>query len=167
LLAHGRAHAAIHGLAEPALQAALLAAELQLGEIAAGRGSVARALPCVEEALGLARAGHRRREEAVARRLLGQCALTVGDAAAAEAHLRTALTMLTEMGAVLEAARTRLALAAALTAAVGAEGIPAAACSLLNEAQAQFAESGAGLDVVQAQQLATAWGVRLSSSGSQ
>jgi hypothetical protein len=157
LLAHGRTLAVTHSLAEPALQAALLAAELQVRDIAAGHGSIAQALLGVEEALRLAIAGHRRREEALARRLAGQCALAGGDSATAEVHLQAALVMLTEMGALLEAARTRLALAEALAVAAQADGIPSDACTLLAEAQAQFAASGAALDLAQAQQQAAAW----------
>jgi hypothetical protein len=46
----------------------------------------------------------------------------MGDAGEAEAHLRGALALLAEVGAVLEAARTRLALASLLAVGKRARG---------------------------------------------
>jgi hypothetical protein len=60
--------------------------------------------------------------------------------------------MLTEKGMALEAARTRLALAEALVRASSGD-IPAEARTLLAEAKAQFAASGAARDLVEAERL--------------
>ena len=94
---------------------------------------------------------------ALARRLLGQCALAQGVHASAEAHLRASLALLTEMGTALEAARTRLALAEALAAQAYDGPVPDESRALLAEAQAQFATSGAAPDLAQAEQIAAAW----------
>jgi hypothetical protein len=118
---------------------------------------LAGAQVAAEKALGLATSQQRRWEEAVAWRLLGQCALAQGCPGDAEAHLRASLALLTEIGAALEAARTRLTLAAALVMAAQSPRIPEEARTLLAEAQAQFITSGAALDLAQAEQIAAAW----------
>jgi hypothetical protein len=64
------------------------------------------------------------------------------------------------MGTALEAARTRVVLAEALIARAATVEIPEAARQLLSDAQAQFARSGAALDLAQAEQLAAAWATR-------
>ncbi len=94
---------------QPAMQAALLHVELLLY-----RGEHDAAQAAAEAALRRASDTGRRIDEALARRLRGQCALARGDDAAAEGDLRTALALQTEMGAALEGARTRLALAVLL-----------------------------------------------------
>jgi hypothetical protein len=110
--------------------------------------------------LRLATDAEHRREEALARRLLAACALAGGDRACAEAHLRTALAMQMEMGAALEAARPRLALAEAVVAGAQARHIPEEARTLLAEARAGFAACGAAGDVARAEQVAAAWQMR-------
>jgi hypothetical protein len=68
-------------------------------------------------------------------------------------ELRAAVGVLTDVGAALEAARARLALAEALaTVEISPE-----TRRLLTEARAQFAASGAVLDLDQAEQLAATW----------
>src|SRR5207237_886811 len=96
-------------------------------------------------------------EEAVVRRLLGQCTLANGKCDAAEGHLRSTLALQTELGTALEAARTRLALAQALGRGTEGTKVPAEALVLLAEARAGFAASGATLDLAQAEDLAAAW----------
>jgi len=110
--------------------------------------------------LRLATAGGRRREQALAHRLLGQCLLRGGSAAGAVEHLRAALNLQVAMGAALEAARTRVVLAAAAATATqaGNEGKPMEeARALLAEAMVSFMTSGATLDRHQASSLAAAW----------
>lgn len=153
LLEQGCAVATRHGLALPAVRAALLRAEVYLRQDALAEAQVA-----AETALELATSRQRRWEEGVARRLQGQCALAQHCPCEAEAHLRAALTVLTETGAALEAARTCLALAHALVMGTAADGIPTEASTLLAAAQAQFIRSGATLDLTQAQAAAAAWG---------
>ena len=152
LLEQGCAAATRHGLALPTVDAALLSAEVHLRQ-----GMLAGAQVAAEKALGLATGQQRRWEEAVARRLVGQCALAQGSPGDAEAHLRASLALLTEIGAALEAARTRLALAEALVQAAQSPRISEGARTLLAEAQAQFASSGAALDLAEAEQVVVAW----------
>jgi hypothetical protein len=99
----------------------------------------------------------RRFDEALARRLRGQCALARGDNPVAESDLRTALALQTEIGADLEGARTRLALAVMLIHGVVWETTTEEAQALLAAARSQFAASGAQLDLARAEQLAAAW----------
>ena len=61
------------------------------------------------------------------------------------------------MGAALDAAHTRLLLAEAVVAGAQTGCIPDEARMLLAEAQAQFAVSGAALDLAQAEQIPAAW----------
>jgi hypothetical protein len=95
------------------------------------------------------------------RRCWWQGARAAGDGRAAGAHLRAALVQQEEIGAAMEAARTRLALAETLMAGADAGTRSAEAKGLLVEAQAQFASSGAALNLAQAQALAEARGVSM------
>jgi hypothetical protein len=131
---------------------AICAAELTFCQ-----GPAAAAQAAAEVALEQAAAGPFELEVALARRLLGRYALAQGDPGGALVHLRAALAMQAERGAALEAARTRLVLAEALTATGGTGSVSAEAHTLLTEAQAQFAVSGAALDQAQAAQVAAAW----------
>jgi hypothetical protein len=138
-------------VAEVAVSAALAMAELSLAQAPGDGAALYRARVAAEEALRLAAGQDRRREEALARRLLGQCALAGGAPAEAEVHLRAALEMLDAMGARLEAARTRRALAETLLAEVGTNSEEAQ--QLIAGARVQFASSGASLDLAQAVRL--------------
>jgi hypothetical protein len=80
-----------------------------------------------------------------------------GRGAEAVTHLRAALALQLELGAALEAARTRLLLAEALVQAAGDGRVPAEALTLVDDARAQFATSGAALDLARAEQLSAAW----------
>jgi tetratricopeptide (TPR) repeat protein len=131
----------------------LVTAELRLRQ--GSRPAEARA--AAEEALRLARENQGHREEALARCLLGRCALREGDPAGAEGHLRAALHQQVERGAALEAARTRLVLAEALWAQGERGNMPDEARTALAEARAQFAASMALLDLAEAEQVAHAW----------
>jgi hypothetical protein len=141
LLERGRALAAAHDLAEEALLAALLTAEGHLS-----RGEVPAARTAAEEVVRQAAAARRRREDALARRVLGLCCLAGGELGSAEGHLRAALQALSEIGAAVEIARTRVALARALSA-LGEGGSPQEAGALLAEARTQFAAHGAAWDL--------------------
>ncbi len=152
LLEQGCAVATRHGLALPSVRAALLTAEVSLRQ-----GALAAAQVAAEKALERATSEQRRWEEGVARRLLGQCALARGAFSDAEAHLRAALNILAEMGAALEAARTRVVLAQALAVQAGHGLVPDEARALLAEATDQCAISGATLDLAQAEQLSALW----------
>ncbi len=151
LLEHSRTLAAAHGFAWVALQATLLLAEFSLQ-----RGMSGAAEGAAEEAWRLARDQGRSRETALASRLLGQCALASNHPRRAETHLRSALGQLTEIGAALEAARTRLVLAGALMSGAGERDIPEEARMLLREARDQFAASGAVLDLAHHERLVEA-----------
>jgi len=91
---------------------------------------------------------------------VGQSALARGTFAEAEDQLRASLGLLDEMGAALEAARTRLALDETLVASAGTADVPHEARTLLAEAHAQFVASGATLDQARSDQLATVWDSR-------
>jgi hypothetical protein len=151
LLDHGRALATTYGLGHALVQGSLLAAQLHLRQ-----GSVPAAWAASEEALRLSRQTGWRREEALARHLLGQCALAQGAPAIAVAHLRGALALQTEIGAALDLAHTRLTLAAALVAAAPRGRRPEEAGRLLAEARSGFAASGARRDLAAAEQLVAA-----------
>jgi hypothetical protein len=138
----------------------MLEAGLAIAELRLCQGAPLEAQAAVEEVLQLAIDKEHRRQEALARRLLGQCALVGGDSVRAEAYLRTALAMQTEMGAALEAARTRLALAEAVVAGAQAGHIPEEARTLLAEARAGFAACGAAGDLNRVEQLVAAWQTR-------
>jgi tetratricopeptide (TPR) repeat protein/transcriptional regulator with XRE-family HTH domain len=153
VLAHGRMLATTHGIGAKIMEGTLLTAELHLRQ-----GALPEAQATAEEALGLAMTGQRRREEALAHRLLGQCAQARGAHDEAAGHLRTALALLEAMGAALEAARTRAALAVTLAAPAGEGTMPVEARSLLAAAIAQFATSGAALDRTQAEQVSASPG---------
>jgi hypothetical protein len=153
LLTHAQALAAHHQLAAEEVQAQLLTAELQLRGGSAGGGSLATARMAADDALRQAARREQHREEALAHLLLGQCDLAAGQALEAEAQLRIALTMLTERQVSLEAARARVSLAEALCAKADGESMPEEAHILLEEAQSQFATSGATLDLAQAERL--------------
>jgi transcriptional regulator with XRE-family HTH domain len=134
------------------LHLALVAGEAQLRQ-----GDFPAAQATAEELLGAVLRDGRRLEEALARRLLGRCALLRGATTEVQSHLRAALAIQMDRRAALEAARTRLALAEALVAGAGIGHIPAEARTLLREAQAQFATSGAALDEVYAERLTAQW----------
>jgi tetratricopeptide (TPR) repeat protein len=151
LLEHARALLDQQNVADVAVSAALATAELSLSQVPGDGAALSRARAAAEEALCLAERQDRRREEAQARRLLGQCALAGGAPAEAEVHLRASLAMLGAMGARLEAARTRRALAETLLAEAGT--ISEEAQQLIAEARAQFASSGASLDLAEAVRL--------------
>ncbi len=141
-----------HGFSLAIVRAALLEADVHVH-----CGSPAEAWTKAEEALQLATTVGRKREEALARCLLGQCALALGTHAEAVLCLRAALAILTDMGAALEAARTRVVLAQALAAQAGHGLVPDEARALLAEATDQCAISGATLDLAQAEQLSALW----------
>jgi tetratricopeptide (TPR) repeat protein len=152
LLDYARPRVTNPGWGRLGVRVPLLAAELALCQ-----GLIAEARRTAEEVVRQARERGFRLDEAVARRLLGRCALGEGRAGEAEHHLRAALAMQTAMGAALEAARTRLALARALAVAgSGVSGDEARALAV--EARAQCAASGAALDLAQAEQLVAEWG---------
>jgi hypothetical protein len=157
LLEHTRTRLARQYMAGPLMNATLATAELHLCLATGDRHALAQAQAGAQEALGQAVREGRRREEGLARRLLGQCALAMGSPGEAAVHLRASLTLLAEIGAALEAARTRLALAEALVAVGGTGSIPAPARTLATEAQAQFAASGAVLDEAAVTQLLALW----------
>jgi tetratricopeptide (TPR) repeat protein len=152
LLEHARALLAQQRLVWHMLEAGLATAELQLYQ-----GALLAAQAAAEETLQLAIDAEHRWEEALARRLLGQCALARCVPAEADVHLRTALAMQREMGAALEAARTRLLLAEAEVAVAQTGCIPEKARTLLAEARAGFSSCRAALDLAQAEQIAAAW----------
>ena len=152
-LARARALISASGLASFDVQATLLTAMLRRRQ-----GAHAEARTAAEEALRLAFARGRQREEAQARRLLGECARSEGDIAAAEAHLRAALALETSSDSTLEAARTRLALAETLRFSEHRHG---EAMDLLREARERFAASGAMGDLARADQLDAEWAIHL------
>jgi tetratricopeptide (TPR) repeat protein len=159
LLAHTRSLAGADLFLRYVLERALVTAELHLS-----RGETGAADAAAQEALRMAVDGGRCRDEARARTLLGHCALARGRYGAATSHLRAALAPQVTMGTTLEAARTRLALAEALAGHADAGPRPDEAVLLLAEAAAQFARSGAALDLTQADRLARAWGTTPSWS---
>jgi hypothetical protein len=85
-------------------------------ELSLSLGALDEAAAAARAALSLAERGRTHREEALARRLLGQCAQADGNLTEAEEQLRQALAIFEEIGALLERDRTQLALAGALTA---------------------------------------------------
>jgi tetratricopeptide (TPR) repeat protein len=135
-----------------AVRLRLLAAELSLQQ-----GTLREAETAAEDVVRVARADRIRLVEAQGRRAQGQCALLRGDPAQAETHLRAALALFDEMDAALEGARTRRALAEALIAGHSEGGMPQEGHTLLAQAQAQFATSGAALDLAKAEHLAAVW----------
>jgi hypothetical protein len=143
-----------NAIADAAMTAALLTAETYVHTSGDEHSAIVQAQAATEEVLRLATGSGRRREEALALRLLGQCALVQGTPAEAVPHLRASLRLLDEAGMALEAARTRLVLAQALAIGTATGEIPAEAATLLGEAQAQFVTSGAALDLAQAKQYA-------------
>ena len=152
LLERGCAVATRCGFSLAIVRAALLEAEAYMRW-----GTLAEARAKAEEALHYATTVGRKREEALARRLLGQCAQARGAYAESEVHLRAALALLTEMGAALEVARTRALLAETLAAQADGEPIPAEARALPSEALVQFTASRAALDLARAEQMAVSW----------
>jgi tetratricopeptide (TPR) repeat protein len=156
-LDRSRASIARYGWAQPTVHVALLTAELRL----LGDASVAcMAVRPATEALRRATQGQMRREQALAHRLLGQCALVGGALVEAEMHLRSALTMLGEMGAALDAARAATLLAETIAAGANGGRVPHEACRLEAEAQTCFNTRGATLDAAWAARLASAWQAR-------
>jgi tetratricopeptide (TPR) repeat protein len=155
LLERARTIASAHGLGGSTVMAAVLGAELLFR-----RGLVEEAQAAAEEARRLAATRLMRREEARARRVQGECACARGNLEKGESHLRAALAMQTTMGAALDAAITRLALAEALAAGTDPGFIPDEARALLADAQAQFAANGAAPDLARAEHLAAIWGTK-------
>ena len=138
-------------LEELRVDVALLAAQLHLL-----KGAVAEATRLATEAVQEVHAQGRRSHEALARRVLGQCALAADHPSEAEALLRAALALQMDAGLALEVARTRLVLADALV--TGAQGtIPDEARTLLADALAQFSASGAQRDMLLGQQVDADW----------
>ncbi len=135
----------------PAMCLTLLTAQLRLQQ-----GEVAEAQTAASEVEHWARDEGRQFEHALALRVLGQCALARRDPASAESLLRAALERQMAIGAALEAARTRLALAQALMAQAEPTAIPVEAQTLLGVARAQFAMSGVTQDLAQTEHLTTA-----------
>jgi tetratricopeptide (TPR) repeat protein/transcriptional regulator with XRE-family HTH domain len=152
LVASGRRLADTHGLGVSIVEAAVLEAELQVHA-----GLIVEAQRAAEEAQRLAAARQMRREEARAQHVLGRCALAGGRVLEARNHLRSALVVQIEIGAALDAAHTRLVLAEALATEAVNGSIPDEARTLVAEARAQFAASGAALDLARAVQMARAW----------
>jgi transcriptional regulator with XRE-family HTH domain/tetratricopeptide (TPR) repeat protein len=152
LLAWGRALADRGDWGQPAMQAALLQVELLLY-----RGEYDAAQSAAQAALQMATEKGRRFDEALARRLRGQCAQVRGDNVAAQSDLRTALALQTEIGANLEGARTRLALAVTLLHGAERKGTTEEAHTLLAAARSQFGASGALRDLAEAEGVAAAW----------
>jgi hypothetical protein len=83
--------------------------------------------------------------------------LARGDNPAAESDLRTALALQTEIGAHLESARTRLALAVTLMHGAVQEATAEEAHTLLVAARSQFTASDAKVELAQAEELAASW----------
>jgi tetratricopeptide (TPR) repeat protein len=162
LLARGRALSSAPGWMRLSGRAALLEARLALCQatLCGEQRAWMHARSATEAARQLAQEAGLRQEEALAARLLGQCALAQDRLAEAAAHLRAALALQEAMGTALEAARTRVVLAEALSARAATGEVPAEARQLRSAAQAQFARSGAALDLAQAEQLAAAWATR-------
>jgi hypothetical protein len=162
LLARGRALTGNPGWQRLGGRAALLEARLALCRAAlSGEQDLwTPAQHAAEAAWRLAHDTGLGQEEALAERLLGECARAQDDVAAAEARLRSALEHQVAMGTALEAARTRLVLAQTVMARAAAGEIPQEAREHLAAAQAQFAVSGAAWDLAQAERLAAAWAVR-------
>src|SRR5262249_17863888 len=111
LLIHGRRLATTYSLGLAGMQVTVLNAELHLRQ-----GLLGEAQTAAEEVLHLGTGGKQSWEMALAHRLMGQCARARGLPPSAEEHLRAALALFVEMGAVLEAARTRAVLAEVLMA---------------------------------------------------
>jgi tetratricopeptide (TPR) repeat protein/transcriptional regulator with XRE-family HTH domain len=150
--AHAQVLAAELHLADGRLSEAETAAE-DARRLAAG-GTVHRLKRAIR---GVPTAHQGRPLQAQAQRLLGLCAVQQGRGAEGVTHLRAALALQLELGAALEAARTRLLLAEALAEATEAVRVPAEALTLLGEAHAQFATSGAAPDLARAEYLSAAW----------
>jgi tetratricopeptide (TPR) repeat protein len=152
LLEYGRGLGQTTGWERLALRQNLIAAEIELHSAMdshALRQAHRTATHVVQQAVD----GHVPMEEALARRLLGQCLLAQGLPAEAVTSLRAALALQQDIGATLEAARTRLCLAEALTIA-GDGSDPDEARALLAAAQAQFTASGAALDAMRVRKMA-------------
>ncbi len=147
-----------HHMGRHALLATLFTAMLRLRQ-----GAVPEARAAAEEARRMAVGGGWRRHDAMAQRLLGQCALARGDYGEAEGYLRAALVLQIKDGARLEAARTRLALAQMYARATpwggggAANDTPVLALELLTEARTSFVASRAALDVAAADAIAQDW----------
>jgi hypothetical protein len=149
LLARGRALADRGGWGQPAMQAALLQVELLLY-----RAEHDAAQAAAQAALQRATGTGRRFEEALARCLRGQCALAQGDKAAAVSDLRAALALQTEIGADLEGACTRRALAVTLMHGAERKTTAEEAHALLAAARSQCSASGALRDRAEVEELA-------------
>jgi hypothetical protein len=129
----------------------LLAAELYLRQ-----GEISQARSAAREALRLARNGRLLQEQALAQRVLGQCACARGAFGEAERLLLLSIHSLEEIEATLELARSRLALAEVQAARARAAGHrpDSRAGELLLQARAAFAACGALWDLAQADRLA-------------
>jgi hypothetical protein len=144
-------------LPKEATQVMLARAELQLRRVDLGQDTIDEALASADEGRSLATRGGYRREMALARRLLGRCALARSLSIESLAHLDAALAMQTEMGAELEAARTRMTIVEATTAAAQQSSIPPEAPKLLAQAREAFLSAGAAHDLREAKRLAVSW----------
>jgi tetratricopeptide (TPR) repeat protein/transcriptional regulator with XRE-family HTH domain len=139
------------------IQIVLARTQLQLAGIPVGHGSLTAAEELVREGLLLATQGGYRREEALAHRLVARCWLLRHDFVEAETHLQAALAIQTEMGAVLEAARTRLVLAETLHGSEGAGYTAKEALRLIAQARESFLATGAQWDLSDSKNIVTAW----------
>jgi tetratricopeptide (TPR) repeat protein len=157
---YGWTLATAQGLVKGMVVAALLSADLQLQQ-----GAIAEARATAEQALQLAAGAQSACDEGRARRLLGRCLLAGGAFGEAMAHVQTSLQVFERLGADLELARTRLALAEALAmgdVTTGEQSSLAEAQALVAAARSCFAERGAAWDLAQADRL----GVRLLAGAS-
>ena len=130
-----------------------------------GQGTLGAAQAAAGEGLRLATEGGYRREEALVQRLLGRCAAVRAMPAEAQSHFHAALAIQMEMGATLEADRTQLAMADALT--VGAEegDVPPEAYKLLAQARESFLAAGVAWDLGEAKRMAATWELEAKAHG--
>jgi hypothetical protein len=138
-------------------QVVLTRAEIELHEVAAGKRTIDAVQALSDEALGLAARGEYRREEALAHRLLARCAAFRDVKADVLGHLHAALAIQQDMGAMLESARTKLALANATISGGEGDDVPLQAYKLLMEARESFLAVGAAWDLNEARRVSSAW----------
>jgi hypothetical protein len=135
------------------IQIVLVRAQLQLGANPGGQGDLEAAGELVTEGLRLSTQGGYRREEALAHRLAARFSMLRHELAEAETHLRLALTIMTEIGAVLEVARTRLVLAEVSNSREGPNYNVKEAIRLIAQARESFLAVGAKWDLGQAKRM--------------
>ena len=138
------------------IQIVLIQALWQLDVLPAGQGGLERAEDLVSEGLRLSTQGGYRREEALAHRLAARCSLLRHEIDEAETHLKVALTIQTEMGAVLEVARTRLLLAEVFDRREGPVFNVKEAIRLIAQARESFLAVGAQWDLGLAKRMMSA-----------